>query len=271
MLNFIRNKILDQASDGGDAGGAAPESKAPATAAQGAAPDNKAIEADGDKFDELGYEKDSSPQPGAEKPEGKKPEAKPPTDEPIKEPATGYGEKPPVVEEIVEEKKPEPPAIDAELGFEVKIEGAAKEEIQKITDFAKKNKLSKEQVAAYAELRKGEIAQYNAAVLKAQNDAKLEVARTRANWDKELRTDPDFGGDKFGANVKMTEKVLKDFMPNTKKMLTERGSMLPPYVMRDLAKMAEHLYSGDKFVQGDPPAPPKASEDKDAFLGEMYV
>jgi hypothetical protein len=40
--------------------------------------------------------------------------------------------------------------------------------------------------------------------------------------------------------------------------------MLPPYVMRDLAKLAEHLYKTERLQQGDPPAPAKSKDDEDS-------
>ena len=40
-------------------------------------------------------------------------------------------------------------------------------------------------------------------------------------------TDPEFGGENFDKNVDRVEKVLEKYMPNMKKVLTERGSMLP--------------------------------------------
>ena len=71
-----------------------------------------------------------------------------------------------------------------------------------------------------------------------------------------MKNDPALGGEKFEHNVMQAEKVLEEFMRATKTMLTERGSMLPPYVMRDLARLAEHLYAAPVFNSGEPPAPP---------------
>ena len=55
-------------------------------------------------------------------------------------------------------------------------------------------------------------------------------------------------------------------MPNTKKELTKSGAMLPPWVMRDLAKLAETLYASPKLVQGDPVVPREEVDDEDAHL-----
>ncbi len=227
---------------------------APQTFAEG----SKTPQESGNEPDDLGYAP-HTPQPGdkdyvpaPEKLAEKAPE-KPP--EKVEKVATGYGEKPIEAPPAAPEVPPVPDELDPA------VEGIPKEEGARIKEFAKKNALTKEQVKAFADVRKVELK--NEADAKANYETQIanEKQKVRATWDKELRTDPDFGGDNFSKNVGKAEKVLDEWMPNTKKALTERNSMLPPYVMRDLAKMAGKLYdSGEKLTQGDPT--PEVAEKK---------
>ncbi len=225
-------------------------------------PPAPAAKVEDDKLDDLGYEK-VEPVVEDKKPDSKV-DAKP-EDVKIEKPATGYGEEPP---KIVEEVKPPEEKKDADLGYELKVdEIIPKEEVSKIKAFAKQHGLTKEVAQAYFDLRKTEVQEYSAAVEKAQKAFEQEKLQTRAKWHKELKDDPSFGGEKFAVNVQRAERVLQDFMPGTKKMLTERGSVLPPYVMRDLAKLAEHLYAtGEKLVQGNATMPPEDKKQEDDAL-----
>ena len=129
-------------------------------------------------------------------------------------------------------------------------------------EFAKANALPKEAAQALVNLRKSEFDANLAQAEEAKKAQARAIEKVKASWDKELRTDATFGGDKFAHNVAQVEKVLADFMPSTKKTLTERGSMLPPYVMRDLAKLAEKLYAAEKLVQGEAAVGEAVVEDK---------
>jgi len=265
MLNFITRFKLEQAKETPSSGGApktfpiAPTATPPVAAAPVAA-------ASDDNLDELGYEKLT---PDEKKPEEKAPEKKAAADIKVDTPATGYSEDPPKVEDPT----PEPPAKKEEidLGFELKLDGLPEEEANKIKEFAKRNKLSKEVTQELANIRQVEFKAAEKEAKEAEAAAEKLKQETRAQWHKELKEDPTFGGDKFAFNIKRAEKVVDEFMPGTKKMLTERKSMLPPYVMRDLANLADRLYDTEKLTQGDAPAPtPKDDNDPNAFLGDMY-
>src|SRR5690606_22788749 len=102
------------------------------------------------------------------------------------------------------------------------------------TKFALDNKMTKEQIQAYVKFTKEDVASFNqkqAEALKVQ----------RESWVNELKTDASFGGENFTKNVDKVEKVLAKYMPETKKMLTERKGMLPPTLMKDLLKIANAL------------------------------
>ena len=229
------------------------------------APADKPVEPE---LDEFGYAK-NKPEPKPEDKPEPKPEDKPaenfpkPEDKPVEKPATGYN-KP---EDKPAEPKPEDKPADKP---EDKPEGITKEDLtevlgelpefdkNRISDFALKNKMTKDQVQAYADLIKNDI-----------TEAQQNVQIQRQTWKKELIDDPEFGGENFDKNVDKVEKVLEKHLPHTKKMLTDRGGMMPPYIMRDLLGIAKFLNPTTKMPTGEPSVVVEESSDKD-FLNEMY-
>ena len=219
-------------------------------------------------LDAFGYEVTPKEEPAKADPE--------PTPEAEKrENNTGYGEEPTQEEPAKEEPAKEEPAKeeptqeeldDAEKLRKFEIEKSLRElpegyKAEDIAKFAEDNKLSKEQVQAYVDFAKQE----SEANLKAQEQMRID---TRKNWLAELKNDESFGGENFNINVQRAEQILSDFMPNTKKALTDAGSMLPPYVMRDLISLHKALNPTSKLVTGDPSTPVK--EDDGNFLDDMY-
>lgn len=264
MLNFIPKLKLDKVKEGG--GGGAPPVEPKVDPA--ATPPAPKVEEGGDTHDELGYEKVPAPASEKEKAGDKPVEKK--TDEPkapekVENPATGYGDEPPKVEPPAKKVEEVPPVKDE---LDPVVEGLPKVEADKIKEFAKKHSASKEIIKAFADLRKSEIEADKVAAADYEKDLEREKQQVKADWHKELKDDPVFGGEKFSYNISRAEKVLEEFMPSTKKTLTERKGILPPYVMRDLAKLAEHLYSTERLVQGEPKAEvkdDKAADDPLAF------
>lgn len=246
MLNF-RNKILMNKAGEGDAGGAPnPPATPPAT------PNTPPPKEEGDNLDELGYEKrpeeGAAPKAGDEPP--KTPAAK---SEKVENPATGYGDEPPKVDDEPP-KTPEPPK-EPPTDLEKKLEGlnpsflaAVKKQIEDIG-------LEGEKLDKFIAFKKQEQADAIAWQKSAETEAERQNKIQKANWHKELKADPVFGGDKFLTNVTRGEKVLDEYLPELKKELTEAKQMLRPSVMRGLARLADQLYPDDKLVQGDPPPP----------------
>ncbi len=260
MLSFTPMLKLEQVKEGGAAGGtpAKVEPNPPATPSPSDAPKGQ------EDLDDLGYEKvaevKTEVKAGEETP--KAPEVPKIDDKPIV-PGTGYGKEAPKVDDlppVVEPTKAEPDALDKAL------EGIPKEEIGKIKDFATKNKITVEQAKAFAELRKTEIKEAVAFGEKQKKDFENAKLRERAAWHKELKDDPTFGGEKFDKSLATVEKVMEEFLPQTKKMLTEGNGILPPYLMRDLSKLGEHLYATQKLVQGDAPTITPEKKDVDDAL-----
>jgi hypothetical protein len=228
----------------------------------------------GDNTDEFGYEKTPAAAAPENKSGDKPPEAPPEKPEEV-DPTSGYGAEPAKVEDPPAPKDGEkppaaPPAqtdIDKAIG-----DGIPKDESDRIKAFAEKHKLSPEQVKAYADDRREELkaAQKYAEQAEERDKADAERARLkqRGDWYNELKTDKDFGGANFDKNTKLVDRVLNDFMPSTKKRLTESKGMLAPYLMRDLKALGEKLYANETLVNGNPPVPKvddKESNDPLAF------
>ena len=230
---------------------------------------------EGKKYDELGYEitsEEETEKPVEGEEESEKPEeGEEESDKPVEKPATGYNDS---EEEESEEETDKPEEGEEEEEKELTDEEKALKEIEdtvkglpdfldkeKVKKFALDNKLNKDQLLAYSNLVKEE----QAAAEKTRTEA---LKATRKAWVKELKEDPEFGGANFDKNVDRVEKVLEKYMPSMKKVLTEKGGMVPPYIMRDLLGLAKVLNQPAKFVGGEPPVPPK--KDEGNFLEELY-
>lgn len=257
MLNFTTFLKMNKADDNGGGGGdKPPEQVTPAT-------EPTEAPADGDKYDNFGYEKAPAKTPPAKEgekeasePGEKKDPATPP--EEVKDPASGYTEEPPAVEPPA--TPPATPPVTEPDEFDKVLEGLPKEDVDQIKTFAKENSLSVEVAKKWGDKAR----ENHAKAEQAQKDAEAQAARQRqemkVRWNKELKDDKTFGGANFQQNVQKVEKVLDQFMPNLKKALTESKGMLPPWIMRDLAAHWDFLNKKEVFVQGDPPTPPKVEK-----------
>ncbi|MFM6930146.1 MAG: hypothetical protein ACKOX6_16870 [Bdellovibrio sp.] len=258
MTKFTTLLKYDKASDGGEAGGSSSSTGYETPPAETPAPNAAPPETPGN-LDEHGYEKADAPnEPGkegsGEKKEGKETPAKAEKKEEQPNSVSGYGddhEDPAKEDEPVKEEKNEEIKADEGLGYELDVKDLDAKEAEKIQAFAKTHKLSQEAAQAFIEMKKSEIASAKQFETERQAALEKEIKVTKAKWVKELQTDKEFGGEAFKQNVFKVEKLLSEFLPNTRKILTERNSMLPPYVMRDLSKLANHLFAPDKLVTGD--------------------
>lgn len=261
MNDYFKKKFLMEENSGGNAAGGG-----------AGAPASNPSDAPAPATDDLGYEITPDPTAAvgaiagdpakpAAAPAGtpaaaeKKPIAGYDPDAPA-DPATGYLDP-------ATGKAPETPAAPGvapaadDLGFELDEKDARPEDSKFVKEFAKKHKVSKEVAQALLDTKKAEAAEQ----AKRVQELEVERQKVRKMWHKELKEDKDFGGEHFAHNVKQAEKVIEDFLPNVKKKLTESGSMLPPYIMRDLAAMAKTLYGSKSLVQGEAPAPDENSKD----------
>lgn len=220
--------------------------------------------------DEFGYEKDPNQEPPkAEESKDDKKQAPAEEEKKVENPSTGYGKAPkkPEEEKKTEEEKKEPSEESEEQKALKEIEEVLKDtdkllDKAKVTKFATENKLTKAQVEAYVKMVKEEEAHF-------AQEAKKQIEKQKADWFKELKEDKEFGGENFNKNVDRVERLLENNMPNWKKMLTERGTMLPPTIMKDLLGVAKALNPSAKFEGGEPPTPPE-DKSNDNFLDEMY-
>jgi len=221
---------------------------------------------------------------GDEKPEGKaddKPEQTetPKQDEkkPVEKSSTGYldenGEPKSEEKPKEEPKKDEPPKTEQKPGEgdeflkDVKFEGVNDEDKKTLSDFIKTHKLPKEAAQAMVDLRKTESEKIKA--FAAEHDKKMKdlEAEVKRGWIKELKEDKDFGGTNFAHSIKAAEKVMSEFLPNTKIKLTGADKMVPPYLMKDLAALHKKLYSKEKFdSNGNNPTPDSDDNNPDAHL-----
>jgi hypothetical protein len=221
-----------------------------------------------DSTDDFGYESEEKPKTMPVPPGVKKTEEEPPKTEekPADKKLSVYGEEEP-------SKTEEPPKTEEKPAEELAEEEKAKKEItevvkslgdgfdvEKISKFALDNKFTKAQVEAYVKLTKAESQE----IARKQEEA---IKSQRKAWKEELAKDPEFGGENFDKNVDRVEKVLQNYMPNTKKVLTERGSMLPPYIMRDFLSLAKALNPTTKLVTGEPS---EVKKEEGNFLDDMY-
>jgi len=196
----------------------------------------------------------------------------PPAQAPSEKSVTGYGEDPSAVAPPVTPPPVVPvvpPKTIEQMNDEEKAKHLVTETIKdlsdvydkdKITAYALKHKMSPEALADYVQMAKNDEAEHKQQVEKTQREQ-------RANWYKELKSDPEFGGTNFDTNIHKVDTMMAMYMSDTKKVLTERGSMLPPYIMKDYLRVANLLNPTTKFEGGEPPAPPVVEVD---FIDEMY-
>lgn len=261
-FNFLNLK-MDQATDNPPPGApATPPVVPPVEPPPTAPPVVPPVE---EKFDSHGYPIANPPPevPPKEDPSPTfpKPGEKPPEDPPPAEPspAVGYDKPPEAAPKVEDPAKPPEPAKEGDLKVEDKGE-LTDEEVTGVLAFANKHKLAQSVVDAMISERKAEVETWKANNVKLEQNAQNAAKVKQNKWYDELKADPDFGGENFKVNVKKVDKLVADFMPNIKKELTKGGGMLPPYIMRDFFKLANHLHKTETLVEGDPAAE-KAKEE----------
>jgi len=197
--------------------------------------------------------------------EAKKEAAKPVEEKEIVS-ATGYGEEPPKIEEPKKEEKPPEAAAEAAKELDIDVKDLPEDDAKSIKEFAKKHNVTKEIAQAMADMKKTEHAEVSQDIEQRRQDTENRKKKMASDWHNELKNDSTFGGEKFAYNLKQAEKVIDQFLPNLKSRLLEDKQMLPPYIMKDLAKLAKHLYSTEKLTQGEPIVQTKETDDKEDHL-----
>jgi hypothetical protein len=127
------------------------------------------------------------------------------------------------------------------------LKGLAEDSIKDIHEFAKAHGLTKEQTQGLVDKRKSD-EDSKVAATESYKAAELEVYK---DWENELKTDTDFGGQNFDHSVHNVNKLIREELPGLKNLLTTSGKRLPPSLMKDLNSVARKLYSETELVQGD--------------------
>lgn len=132
-------------------------------------------------------------------------------------------------------------------------EGLGQEDGDALKEFAKANGLTKEAAQNFINLKKAEIAGGKQKFEQAKADHLAKIQAQRTSWTNNLKQQ---WGTSFDNNVHITEKFIREFMPETNNWLTSSKTMLPDYVMRDLYKNAKAAY--------DTEPPPRRPADGDS-------
>lgn len=225
------------------------------------------------EFDQFGYPKTPPQQPPAPNKAGEA--AKPPATTPPApaEVASGYEAEPPAPD-VAGYQDPAtpatlPPVPTATELVDMKELPEAKQ--KEFGEYFTANKIPKEAQKAVVDIFKKELATQAQAKAEYEKQIQAQTLKIKSDWYNELKNDKDFGGANFDSNIKLVNKFVQEFMPNTKKMLTEKGGMLPPSTMRDFYSVAKRLFETEKFVQGDgSPASETKQGDNWKFLSELY-
>lgn len=194
-------------------------------------------------------------------------ETKSEDDTEVEKKATGYSNEPekPKKEETKSEDEKSETEVDIEK-LKTDITETVKNlpegyDQEKVVKFAMENGFSNDQVKAYVELQNTS----NADAIEAHENS---VAKQKSDWYNELKDDTTFGGENFDLSIKRSEKVLEEFFPNLKKVLTDKGGMVPPYIMKDFLNLHKVLNPTAPLVNGEPITP--VTEDDGNFLDNMY-
>ena len=259
-MNFYYNNLKLKPSEEGDEGGNAPETdqfgyvKATEEKVESKSEENVDVETK-----VTGYEEDSDKDETKVEENSSKDE-----EDDVETKATGYEEDSNEDSKKDETKVEEEKKTETEEEFDKTLDShlgeLSEDESSSIKKFAKEHKLTSDQVKAYAEMRQSEIVEF-------EKNKKEAESKYRKDSTNELKSDKDFGGENFNLNLKRVEVFLENHLPNTKKTLTDRAGMLPPYLMKDLLKIRNLMNSNNTFVGGDPS---KVGEEEKNVIDIMY-
>lgn len=275
MLTLKSRIVYEEIKDGQTGGGGSNESTTQKS--------NQATESQGD-FDEFGYpkvSKQSTPPPPPKSQETKTTEQVSETkteadrklevgyEAPPADPNAQYA-KEPTADDKIPTDAPEVKEESKDKFQIIELKDLNETDKKMFTEYFEKHKLPKEAQESLVNIRKAQIADQIRSQKEQQLAIEKQAAKIKTDWYNELRSDKDFGGSNFDSNVKLVNKFITDHLPNTKKMLTEKGGMLPPSTMRDFYSVAKRLYETESFVQGDPGASETKQPEKWKFLSDLY-
>lgn len=257
-MNLIKYILMNTAAEGsqGSGGTNAPPPPSPAQSAPSEAPGSSSLDF---------YAAPAPPPPPASDappaPAGESQPPAPPAQSEKPSGSLGYGVEEPSTPPAppaapapaAAEQPPAPPAAAEgetpaeDIYKDLVVEGFKPEESSAIIDFAKANNLTKEAAQNFLNLKKAEIKiaqdKMTAAKTKYENDVKAQ----RQTWANNLKT---AWGNEHDSNLHIVEKYVGEFMPETKKWLTDNKIMLPDVVMKDFLGRAKDAY----LTPGLPPS-----------------
>lgn len=173
-------------------------------------------------------------------PAGAPPVGTPPATPPVEgAPAT-----PPATPPVDGAKPPEAQAVPEKYEFKLP-EGIAPDAAEKFSAIAKDLKLPQAEAQKLVDLA---LARDNAA----REAQAAEYNKLRGEWVSEIKTDKDFGGDKFGETIERAKRTLTKFAdPTFREFLDQSGYGDNPGLIRMLAKMDKAI-GEDMIVDGAP-------------------
>ena len=132
--------------------------------------------------------------------------------------------------------------------------------VEAVTEFAKENKLSKEQAQAVLQ-RESDL------ISDVQEFQKSEHKERVEGWAETVRTDSELGGDNFNKTAELAKRAVDAFATEEfKKELAVSGYGNHPEVVRVFAKIGESLES-KALITGDPVKQEKSMEE--VFYGNQ--
>jgi hypothetical protein len=181
--------------------------------------------------------------------------------------ATGYGQPDPTKEAVPPKTEVATPATETKVEFNA--EGLNDDGKKIVTEFAKTHALTKEATQAFADQLKTQLKVIGDAQIKRETEAADKEKIMRSQWSTELKTDKDFGGEHFDANLKRVDTLMEKYFPHTKNLLTTTKGMLPPSIMKDLHSVYEVLL-GNKSTMANAEAGAKTNMEGAQFLEDYY-
>ena len=260
MIYFMHRLKRDKEEEEGSSNGGGSKSKEPELDENGyeiQQEEGQGKEEDKSKKDE--GKKSSTGYSDNQKSEEKKGESK---EGEVKDPKSGYSEEEPKAPKKDEKKEEGKSDKNSNKDFKLDTEGLLEDEIKDLNDFIKTHSINEKQAQAMVDQKKDDVKKYDTMVADDKSEVERKAQERRVAWHRELKEDSTFGGENFAHSIKQAEKVIDEHLPNLKKVLTEEGGMLPPYVMKDLAKLAGTLYSTEKLNQGEPADKGKEEDDE---------
>lgn len=222
------NNESAQSSNNADSANKESEVKSAADLIYGKGESNSDAEAQGDDLDKNDSENKDDSQSDESKDESK--------DEAKDESKSDDEAKDESKDESKDEKK-EGEEIEVTLPKDSKL---SKEDADAVKAFAKEHKLTKEQAEAVLGLSDKAVNSY----LSAQ---KKQLQQTVSQWEKQVKADPELGGDKYAKSVEIAQKGYKNAPASMRTFLNETGLGSHPDVVKFFYKLGK-LGLNDKMV-----------------------